>query len=115
MCCFAFLSLSLLCACCGHVGVASDHAEAARIWQRGVDAGDDRSAFNLAMCYSNGDGVGKDVERSMEMLQVAASRGNGRAKGLLQQILLDRMAKDGKADGGAGAAAAAPEKDGGSG
>ena len=101
MCCFAFLSLSLLCACCGHVGVASDHAEAARIWQRGVDAGDDRSAFNLAMCYSNGDGVGKDVERSMEMLEVAASRGNGRAKGLLQQIMLDRMAKDGKPDGGA--------------
>ena len=64
------------------------------------------------MCYSNGDGVGKDVEKSMEMLEVAASRGNGRAKGLLQQILLDRMAK---ADGGAGAAATAPEKDGGSG
>ena len=69
------------------------------------------------MCYSNGDGVGKDVERSMEMLEVAASRGNGRAKGLLQQIMLDhdRMAKDGKADAVAGAAAAAPEKDGGSG
>ena len=64
------------------------------------------------MCYSNGDGVGKDVEKSMEMLEVAASRGNGRAKGLLQQIMLDRMAKDGKADGGSGAA---PEKVGGSG
>ena len=64
------------------------------------------------MCYSNGDGVAKDVEKSMEMLEVATSRGNGRAKAVLQQIMLDRMAKDGKADGGAGAA---PKKDSGSG
>jgi|EP01043_Picozoa_sp_COSAG02_P017227 TPR repeat protein len=31
-----------------------DHALAARFWRQAVDAGDDRSAFNLALCYANG-------------------------------------------------------------
>ena len=31
-----------------------DHALAARFWRQAVDAGDDRSAFNLAICYANG-------------------------------------------------------------
>eukprot|EP01043_Picozoa_sp_COSAG02_P015238 COSAG02_NODE_644_length_18993_cov_6.626389_14_plen_329_part_00 len=31
-----------------------DHALAVRFWRQAVDAGDDRSAFNLAICYANG-------------------------------------------------------------
>lgn len=59
-----------------------------------MDAGDDRSAFNLAMCYSNGDGVAKDTDESLKLLEIASSRGNGRARGVLQQIMLDRLTKE---------------------
>jgi TPR repeat protein len=43
-----------------------------------------------------GDGVEKNPEESMKLLEIAATRGNGRARGVLQQIMLDRMAKEQK-------------------
>jgi TPR repeat protein len=94
-----------------------DHALAVRFWRQAVDAGDDRSAFNLAICYANGthcscsrqhqlrvvmsrclssgacsgDGVEKDPDESRKLLEIAATRGNGRARGLLQQIIQNEM------------------------
>jgi TPR repeat protein len=43
-----------------------------------------------------GDGVEKNPEESMKLLEIAATRGNGRARGVLQQIMLDRMAREQK-------------------
>jgi TPR repeat protein len=44
--------------------------------------------------FAAGDGVAKDTDESLRLLEIASSRGNGRARGVLQQIMLDRMAKE---------------------
>eukprot|EP01043_Picozoa_sp_COSAG02_P015237 COSAG02_NODE_644_length_18993_cov_6.626389_13_plen_71_part_00 len=38
-----------------------------------------------------GDGVEKDPGESRKLLEIAATRGNGRARGLLQQIIQNEM------------------------
>jgi|EP01043_Picozoa_sp_COSAG02_P017228 TPR repeat protein len=39
----------------------------------------------------SGDGVEKDPDESRKLLEIAATRGNGRARGLLQQIIQNEM------------------------
>ena len=41
-----------------------------------------------------GDGVDKDPEESRKLLEIAATRGNGRARGVLQQIIQHEMARE---------------------
>lgn len=45
---------------------------------------------------SPGDGVEKDPEESRKLLEIAATRGNGRARGVLQQVIQHEMAREQK-------------------
>ena len=54
-----------------------------------------RNNYDIVMSSGDcsGDGVEKNPEESRRLLEIAATRGNGRARGLLQQIIQTEMEK----------------------
>ena len=49
------------------------HTEAVRCWQAAADAGLPDAAYTMAMCYSAGHGVRRDLDRAVSYLQDAAA------------------------------------------
>ena len=68
--------------------VERNPAFAAYWYQRGIDAGDRQSAFNLSHMYRHGEGVPQDMVRSFELVKLAAERGMTMAKCNLGNLLV---------------------------
>ena len=60
----------------GTCGVAVDHAEAARWFRRGADAGSVECAYRRGVCLATGEGVEMHVQNAAEAFRVAAASGH---------------------------------------
>ena len=57
------------------------NAEAAfRCYERAAEAGHAEAAMNLALCYKNGDGVGRNIRKAFETMELSAALGSDRAQ-----------------------------------
>jgi hypothetical protein len=59
----------------GSMGFEKDYDNAREWFERGVEAGDYMSAFNLARIYANGWGVEPDLEMAVSYLELSEKRG----------------------------------------
>ena len=53
----------------------SDHKEKVEWFQKAVDAGDDYGMWNLGKFYRDGNGVEKDIDKALQLLNKAAEKG----------------------------------------
>jgi TPR repeat protein len=63
----------------GTCGVAVDHAEAARWYRRGAEAGSVECAYRRGVCLATGEGVEVNVQNAAEAFRVAAASGHAGA------------------------------------
>jgi len=57
-----------------------DYETALKIWRSLVDQGHDFAQYNLALMYSNGDGVEQDVKEAARLYRLAANQGDASAQ-----------------------------------
>lgn len=67
-------------------GVQKDSVEAVKWFARAAKKGYAEAKYFLAMCYLNGDGVEKDLEKGEDILEEAVQEGNKKAEKLLLSI-----------------------------
>ncbi len=54
--------------------------------QKKAEQGDAAAQYNLGVCYSNGQGVPKDIDKVVEWYQKAAVQGDEGAKSALKRL-----------------------------
>jgi TPR repeat protein len=47
---------------------------AARLYRRAAEAGDSKAQFSIGVCYTNGDGVKKDMREAVTWFRAAAAQ-----------------------------------------
>ena len=60
-----------------------DYKKAARLFESFAKAGDALAQFNLALMYTNGDGVLQDYKEGMKWYRLSAEQGNAEAQNFL--------------------------------
>ena len=74
----------------GEMGLRQDKAEGLKWYHRAIEAGSGKAALLLGGCYSNGDGVDKDIEKALEYFQKAADLGFSPAFALIGNLLMKK-------------------------
>lgn len=95
----ALAVLNLLCIACASADSLFDkglesyadgmYSEAAQHWEKAADSGDVRAAFNLAILYEHGNGVGQDITRAVALYREAANKGFADSQFSLANILIE--------------------------
>jgi len=64
----------------GHMGLVKSAKKAAKLWKRGVELENVDSMVNLAHLYQQGDGVKLDLRKALQLMRIAAERGDANAQ-----------------------------------
>ena len=70
----------------GSNGVEKSYGKAVELWDILAKRGNPLSQYNVALCYYNGKGVEKDIDKAKEYLEKACERGFAPACELLKKI-----------------------------
>lgn len=70
----------------GSNGVEKSYGKAVELWDILAKRGNPLSQYNVALCYYNGKGVEKDINKAKEYLEKACERGFAPACELLKKI-----------------------------
>jgi len=62
------------------LGVEKDPVRAARLYRQAAEGGYAKAAFNLALCYEQGQGVEEDPQAAVTWFGLAADLGDDKAK-----------------------------------